>query len=93
MMVDTTVYGWLNDGGVTCARCTGLDHWNGRLDGILAEGVRPIYSLDDDGRGLSCDDCGEYVFEPDDSYCGDCDDFDCDCKDDEDDEDDTPAEA
>ena len=56
MMVDTTVYGYISDGGVSCPRCVGPK------DDATAN---RIYSLDDaDPEGLSCDGCGKYIFEP-----------------------------
>jgi hypothetical protein len=58
MMVDTRIYGYVDDGSVVCTRC-----WQ-PADAIEELHAGPLFSHDDDGNGLSCDDCGEYVFEP-----------------------------
>ena len=75
MISDWTVYGWLADGGVLCAACV-RDDDSGRY-AISDNGMRAydfedevrldaLLSLEDtDPLGLSCDSCGEYVFEPD----------------------------
>jgi hypothetical protein len=62
MMTDTRIYGYyLGDGVVVCPAHYDPDE-HGRPGGD--EGVSPLYSLDDDGNGLSCDVDGEYIFEP-----------------------------
>lgn len=61
MMTDTTIYGYLlADGTVTCTSelCSGITAWGSE------QGYQALMSFDDDGHGLSCDSCGEYVFEP-----------------------------
>lgn len=72
MMNDMTVYGWVTDGSIICAKCADLDYWAPGLEHVLAEDARPLYSLSDDGEGMSCDDCDEYIFEPADEYCTHC---------------------
>lgn len=85
MMVDTTVYGLVGDGGIMHANSdcvpglmTAEDGSHTYAapagDGTFAE-LHPVYYLDDDGRGLTCDSCSEYIWEPAEDYCGDCDDF------------------
>lgn len=61
MMTDTTIYGYyISDVGATCAAC-----WN-RSPGYDGgnSGIYPLYSVEDDGNGLTCDDCFEFIFEP-----------------------------
>lgn len=60
MMVDTTVYGYVADGGVACPDCYDPIDTGGE------ESASRIYSTDDtDAHGLFCDGCGEPIFEPD----------------------------
>jgi hypothetical protein len=62
MMVDTRIYGYYwSEGGVSCVPC-----FSRATDGMThaESGYQGLFSHDDDGNGLSCDDCGEYVFEP-----------------------------
>ena len=60
MMTDTTIYGYYSDGGAVCSSC-----YDPERDGRPGEeGVYPLYYLEDDGNGLSCDECCEYIFEP-----------------------------
>lgn len=60
MMMDTTIYGYVGDGAVY------HDEHIGDLTqkGEELAGLSPLYSHDDDGNGLSCDECGEWIFEP-----------------------------
>jgi hypothetical protein len=58
MMVDTRIYGYVDEGSVVCTSC-----WQ-PADAIEELHAGPLFSHDDDGNGLSCDSCGEYVFEP-----------------------------
>ena len=56
---DTTIYGYVGDGVVFHPGCTATgaeDHAEGR--------VRALFSWDDNGYGLICDKCSEYIFEP-----------------------------
>jgi hypothetical protein len=60
MMTDTRIYGYLTDGEIVCPACYRPDD-----DGLPGDdGVRPVYSLDDDSNGWSCGYCGGWVFEP-----------------------------
>lgn len=61
MMTNTRIYGYLGDGYAVCTGCYNETE-DGRPGGD--EGLRPLYSIDDDGYGLSCDGCLEYIFEP-----------------------------
>ena len=57
MMVDTTIYGYYTEDGAFCPKCVGPE------DDATANA---LYSLsDDDPEGLTCDDCGAVIFEPD----------------------------
>lgn len=61
MMTDTRIYAYyLGDGLIVCPGCYDPD-----TDGLPgAEGIYPIYSHEDDGEGMSCERCSEYIFEP-----------------------------
>jgi hypothetical protein len=67
MMVDTMVYGYVGEGAVYHPDCI-----RDERTGVVMD---RLYSHDDDGRGLMCDVCLNYIFEPDEDYCGECDDF------------------
>jgi hypothetical protein len=57
MMVDTTIYGVVGDGGVYHVDC--VDLYEAHDD------YGRLYYLDDqDPHGLSCDECGRYIFDP-----------------------------
>lgn len=61
MMTSTFIYGYYLGDGVAIH----THHYDPDRDGRPGEpGVYPLYSIDDDGEGLSCDECGEYIFEP-----------------------------
>lgn len=64
MMTSTFIYGYYLGDGVAIH----THHYDETEHGLPGgpEGVQPLYSLDDDGYGLSCDVCGEYIFEPED---------------------------
>lgn len=62
MMTNTFIYGFYLGDGV----CVHTYHYDEAQDGLPgSEGVWPLYSSDDDGTGLVCDRCNEYIFEPD----------------------------
>lgn len=80
MISDWTVYGYIGDGYAVCSKCVRdsearytevedirapgavRDTISGeRLDGLLS-------IADTSDEGLSCDDCGGYIFEPSSSY-------------------------
>jgi len=95
MMVDTTVYGYyLPDSGPVCMPCIygalerGTPLQLTGADTSYDPDASPLYYLDDDGRGLYCDECGDAIFEADADYCSEHDDFTCmpGCRDDDDDE-------
>jgi hypothetical protein len=83
MMVDTTVHGLYDgDTGIyhNSPDCVdGLmsaddgSHLFAASDGDSVTLMRPLYYTDDDGRGMTCESCGLYVFEPYERYCSDCD--------------------
>ena len=90
MMVDTTVYGYYfpEQGTILCRPCALGDgtamtrycpkHGNEvvtEMDGDEHAHGLPLFSVEDDGRGMTCDGCCEFIFEPDDDYCADCDDW------------------
>lgn len=63
MMTNTRIYGYyMGDGYAVCPSCFDPD---GNDDHKLPgdEGAYPLYSLDDDGEGMTCDDCGGFIFE------------------------------
>ena len=66
MMVDTQVYAYLFEGYVVCPACADTrycpKHGREAYDSNGDCG-RPVYSHDDDGYGLTCDTCGDIVFE------------------------------
>jgi hypothetical protein len=75
MMVDTTIYGVVGDGGCYHVDCVDLYEAH--------EDYGRLYYLDDeDPHGLLCDECGRYIFEPveqhqfssrtDDDNCDEC---------------------
>jgi hypothetical protein len=76
-MVDTTIYGWVLEGEIICAKCADLNYWSPGIQRLLGEdGPKPIYSIDDNEvNGTTCDaygassDCTGWVFEP---VCGEC---------------------
>jgi hypothetical protein len=58
MMVDTRVYGYIGDGFAVHADCL-----NGRITD--ESDLTALFShMDEDNRGLSCDTCGGWIFEP-----------------------------
>ena len=61
MMTDTTIYGYVGDGFVVCHACYDPAEY-GFPGGD--EPLSPLYSLDDDGSGWTCDQCHGWVFEP-----------------------------
>jgi hypothetical protein len=76
MMVDTTIYGWVLEGEIICAKCADLNYWSPGIERLLGDNVQPLYSIDDNEvNGTTCDaygassDCTGYVFEP---VCGEC---------------------
>ena len=78
MMIDTRLYGYTFDGGAYHVDCTIArpgTHVAGEdcVANARHEPVYGIFSLDDDGYGLSCDKCMEYIFEPNSWHCADCD--------------------
>lgn len=58
MMMDTQIYGLIAQYGDTFHY--GCVNESERL----TEAWTPLYSDADDGNGMSCDECGEYIFEP-----------------------------
>jgi hypothetical protein len=78
MMVDTTVYALLGDGYIVhnhedCApnAAQAIDGRHQYIDLETGAELQPIYYLDDDGRGMTCDHCTLYIFEPSCPECGD----------------------
>lgn len=68
MFVDTTIHGYVHDGGAYHVACTDRrpgDHIPGEDCRHSDDPVYGLFSHDDDGHGLSCDKCGWYIFEPD----------------------------
>jgi hypothetical protein len=59
MMVNTTIYGYVTDGGAYHVMCT-----TRRPDGDHDDVSALYYLHDEDPHGLSCDQCREYIFEP-----------------------------
>jgi hypothetical protein len=61
MMTSTRIYGYVTEGGdVVCPGCYDPEH-----DGLPGEpGVWPLYDYQDDGTGLSCGHCGDWIWEP-----------------------------
>jgi len=76
MMVDTTVYGFVGDGAVIHNNDRCAPDLFAAVDGshryVDADGADygPLYYMDDDGNGLTCDACYEYIFEPSCPECG-----------------------
>lgn len=60
MNVNITIYGYTHDAGAYHPSC--LD---GGVDPSNDPGVDAIFSWMDDGEGLSCDSCFDWIFEPD----------------------------
>jgi hypothetical protein len=87
MMIDTTVYGLYDgSGGIyhndpecvpgTLLEASSGEHVYAYLDDDMdAHTLAPMYYLDDDGRGLYCEACTMPVFDPDENYCSDHDDW------------------
>jgi len=65
-MVDTTIYGYIFDGYVLHPDCVTEDR---DVTAKYDDTAGRLYSHDDTGEeGLSCDACGDYIFEPDVEY-------------------------
>ena len=81
MMVDTRIYGYYDgDATLVCASCADVEPRYCPKHGMEYHDNRgdvwsPVYSHVDDGRGLVCDTCTEFIFEPDEDYCLDHDDW------------------
>jgi hypothetical protein len=76
MISDWTIYGYVGDGEVLCPPCfdkrpnaKAFTRGDFRDDPDDGEGWHGLLSIADTGEdGLSCGDCGEYIFEPDLAY-------------------------
>ena len=64
MNIDVRIYGYADDDStIVCVPCA--------PERPELNGLHGLFSDADDGYGLTCDHCGEYIFEP--TICGECD--------------------